>query len=290
MYNIYSIKDIDKLLNDYSISPSKQRGQNFLADKNIAYNIASLLPINCNRHKYALEIGGGLGSITEVLVEYYKNKTLKVVEYDKALYNILAERYKDKISIIHKDILKTDIYEGYDNSGEFVKENEKIDIYGNIPYNIASPILEWLLEKSYNCYNYAVFMVQHDFALRLTASVGTSDYSSLTVFSKLMADIKIEFQVPKSVFKPVPKVLSSVISIVPKEVDRKILPIYKALSKTLFHNRRKTLKNNFLHSPYITITPMQIDYIFESFGIDKNIRGEDLDTDTVLKIAIYLNS
>ena len=274
--NLYSKREVIEYLKDKSIFPNKNRGQNFLCDKNIAYNIANTIPNALSRNEYALEIGGGLGSLSNMLYSIYKNN-LTIVEYDNALYNHLKEKFND-INIIHKDILRFDISDS---------EN-KYDVYGNIPYNIASPIMEWLLYESYGKWNYAVFMVQSDFANRLIAKENTENYSSLTLFANFMSDIKLEFNVSKDVFYPVPKVTSSVISVVPKKVDIDILEIFKSVSKTLFHNRRKTIKNNFSNSPYLNIDKKIIDEILNRADIDGNVRGETLPIDKVIKLSNIL--
>ena len=274
--NLYSKKKVMDYLKDKSIFPNKNRGQNFLCDRNIAYNIANTVPNGFSRSNYGLEIGGGLGALSSMLIDIYK-KNLTIVEYDNALYNHLIEKF-DGINIIHKDILTFDI----SNS------NIKYDIYGNIPYNIASPIMEWLLCESYSKWNYAVFMVQSDFANRLTAKENTEDYSSLTLFANFMSSIKLEYNVSKDVFYPVPNVTSSIISIVPKEVDMSMINIFKSVSKTLFHNRRKTIKNNFINSPYLNIDKKYVDEILKKANIDGNIRGETLHIDKVKELASIL--
>lgn len=271
--NLYSKNEVQNYLKENSIFPNKNRGQNFLCDKNIANNIANIR-VN-NRSKYALEIGGGLGSLSEILINIYK-ENLTIVEYDKALYKHLIKRYSN-INIIHKDILTVSIEE--------IKKEVKFDIYGNIPYNIASPIMEWLFCDSYKKWNYAVFMVQSDFANRLIAKPNTENYSALTLFANFMSDIKLEYNVSKEVFYPKPNVESSVISIVPKEIDFEILDIFKLVSKTLFHNRRKNIKNNFINSPYINIEKEKIDEILEKANIDKNDRGESLSFEEVKKLS-----
>ena len=271
--NLYSKNEIQNYLKENSIFPNKNRGQNFLCDRNIANNIANII-VN-NRSKYALEIGGGLGSLSEILINIYK-ENLTIVEYDKALYKHLIKRYSN-INIIHKDILTVSIEE--------IKKEEKFDIYGNIPYNIASPIMEWLFCDSYKKWNYAVFMVQSDFANRLIAKSNTENYSALTLFANFMSDIKLEYNVSKEVFYPKPNVESSVISIVPKEIDFEILNIFKSVSKTLFHNRRKNIKNNFINSPYINIEKEKIDEILDKANIDKNDRGESLSLEEVKKLS-----
>ena len=271
--NLYSKKEVQNYLKENSIFPNKNRGQNFLCDRNIANNIANII-VN-NRSKYALEIGGGLGSLSEILINIYK-ENLTIVEYDKALYKHLIKRYSN-INIIHKDILTVSIEE--------IKKEVKFDIYGNIPYNIASPIMEWLFCDSYKKWNYAVFMVQSDFANRLIAKPNTENYSALTLFANFMSDIKLEYNVSKEVFYPKPNVESSVISIVPKEIDFEILNIFKSVSKTLFHNRRKNIKNNFINSPYMNIEKEKIDEILDKANIDKNDRGESLSLEEVKKLS-----
>lgn len=271
--NLYSKNEVKNYLKENSIFPNKNRGQNFLCDRNIANNIANI--IIKNRSKYAIEIGGGLGSLSEILINIYK-ENLTIVEYDKALYKHLIERYSN-INIIHKDILTVNISD--------IKDNEKFDIYGNIPYNIASPIMEWLFCDCYDKWNYAVFMVQSDFAKRLIAKPNTEDYSSLTLFANFMSDIKLEYNVSKEVFYPIPNVESSIISIVPKDIDFQILNIFKSVSKTLFHNRRKNIKNNFIVSPYINIEKDKIEEILEEANIDKNDRGESLSLEEVKKLS-----
>ena len=272
--NLYSKNEVKNYLKENSIFPNKNRGQNFLCDRNIANNIANII-VN-NRSIYCLEIGGGLGSLSEILINIYK-ENLTIVEYDKALYNHLIKKYPN-INIIHKDILTVNIL-------DINKENLKFDIYGNIPYNIASPIMEWLFCDCYEKWNYAVFMVQSDFANRLIAKPNTEDYSALTLFANFMSEIKFEYNVSKEVFYPKPNVESSIISIIPKEINFEILNIFKSVSKTLFHNRRKNIKNNFINSPYINIEKNKIDEILEKANIDKNDRGESLSFEEVKNLT-----
>ena len=272
--NLYSKNEVKNYLKENSIFPNKNRGQNFLCDRNIANNIANII-VN-NRSKFGLEIGGGLGSLSEILINIYK-ENLTIVEYDKALYNHLIKKYSN-INIIHKDILTVNIE-------DINKENLKFDIYGNIPYNIASPIMEWLFCNCYKKWNYAVFMVQSDFANRLIAKPNTEDYSALTLFANFMSEIKLEYNVSKEVFYPKPNVESSIISVIPKNIDFEILNIFKSVSKTLFHNRRKNIKNNFINSPYINIEKNKIDEILEKANIDKNDRGESLSFEEVKNLT-----
>ncbi len=280
MINIYSVGSVIAYLKEKNISPNKSRGQNFLIDENIAKSIASisLKP----REKYCVEIGGGLGSLSEKLFDIYKNN-LSVVEYDNALYNHLKDKFENKINIKHKDILKTNLVK--DN---ILKENDKFDLYGNIPYNIASKILDWLFVSNYGKWNYAVMMVQKDFAVRIMAKEGSKDYSALTMFTNFMVSTKLEFNVSNKVFYPAPKIQSCVISFLPNEVDINIFPIYKTISKCLFHNRRKMARNNLINSPYSNFSSNDIHQMFEALSIDSNIRGEDISSDIVKEMCYYI--
>ena len=276
--NIYSKKEVINYLKDKAIFPNKNRGQNFLCDKNIAFNIASTVPKDLNRGEYAIEIGGGLGSLSNILIDFYK-ENLTIIEYDNALYKHLVERFSN-IKIIHQDILTIDI-NNIDSSINF-------DVYGNIPYNISSPIIEWLFCNCYNRWRYAVFMVQSDFANRLLAKEDTEDYSALTLFSNFMAAVRLEYNVSKDVFYPIPNVTSSIISIKPKVVDLELLTIFKQTSKTIFHNRRKNIKNNFIKSPYISIDKNKIDEILEKANISPLCRGETLSLEKVSTLSKIL--
>ncbi len=281
--SIYSKYAVSSYLKASGIAPSKSRGQNFLTDENIATNIANITPKE--RSQQAVEIGGGLGSLTEQLIPIYSNN-LTVIEYDKALYNHLGDRYTNKIKLIHNDVLQTDlIKEGVIDENV---DSPKFDLYGNIPYNIASKILDWLFVGNYGRWNYAVMLVQKDFAERIIAKEGTKDYSALTMFANFMVSTKFHFDVPNQVFFPAPKVASCVISFTPNDVDRNIFPIYQLLSKTLFHNRRKMAKNNLAHSPYMKIASSDVLQMFEMFNIDQNTRGEDISSEKVCDMAYHI--
>lgn len=282
--SIYSKYAVSSYLKANGIAPSKSRGQNFLTDENIASNIANVSLKE--RSTKAVEIGGGLGSLTEKLIPIYSTD-FTVIEYDKALYNHLNARYTDKIKLIHNDVLQTDLLKENvvsDNIG-----STKFDLYGNIPYNIASKILDWLFVSNYGRWNYAVMLVQKDFAERIIAKEGTKDYSALTMFTNFMVSTKFHFDVPNGVFFPVPKVASCVISFTPNDVDKNVFPIYQLISKALFHNRRKMAKNNLKNSPYIQISDNCIIEMFEMFDIDMNTRGEDIGSDKVCKMAYYIS-
>ncbi len=282
--SIYSKYAVSSYLKASGIAPSKSRGQNFLTDENIASNIAAVSLKE--RSTKAVEIGGGLGSLTEKLIPIYPND-FTVIEYDKALYNHLNARYTDKIRLIHNDVLQTDLV--VENVvSKNIDEHTNFDLYGNIPYNIASKILDWLFVGNYNRWNYAVMLVQKDFAERIIAKEGTKDYSALTMFTNFMVNTKFHFDVPNQVFFPVPKVESCVISFTPNDVDKNIFPVYQLISKSLFHNRRKMAKNNLTNSPYLKIESSEVLKMFEDLDIIQNTRGEDISSNKVCQMAYYI--
>ena len=156
----------------------KKWGQNFLVDNNLLEKIINNVKIDSNEN--VLEIGPGQGALSEKLVGICNE--LHMVEIDRDLIAILKQHNKlSQAEIINQDILKIDLP---------TLDIENPVVVGNIPYNITSPIVFWLI-KHLASWNRAYLMVQKELAQRLTAKIGTKDYSRLTVMTSLYFDIKI---------------------------------------------------------------------------------------------------
>ena len=210
-----------------NIKPDKDYGQNFLIDPNVSKRIVDLLDIQMGQR--VLEIGPGLGSLTYFLSLY--NNDVDVVDIDYDMAGFLSVVYKDKknINIVLNDIRKYDV-SGYDK------------IVGNLPYNITTEIITYLLANKGKTKR-MVLMCQTEAFNHFNDTKG-SEYGPTSVLLRLIADIKKEFNVGKGSFYPAPKVESVVFSINFKDdVDEDAFKIYK-LSKSLFLNRRKTILNN----------------------------------------------
>ncbi|MBI4978682.1 MAG: ribosomal RNA small subunit methyltransferase A [Spirochaetes bacterium] len=270
--NIYAPREITALLESHGLALSKQRGQNFLTDMHIAQRIAAAID---EPAASAVEIGPGIGALTIPLAGRYAG--VSAVEFDRGLFQLCTEIHTalPNVSFIHADILE------YELPG-----NSPVDVCGNIPYNITSPILEWLLITNAGRWHKAAFMVQKDFALRLAASPGDDDYSALTLLLHFAAVMKKKFDVPRSVFYPAPTVDSSVITLTPHtHTDMKLFPLYRAVVKSLFHSRRKTAHNNLIRSPYLAVPAALVEDAFRQCAIPARERGERLSFDQVYGIT-----
>jgi len=204
---------------------SKKYGQVFLSDKNLADKEVRSLNLNLNDN--VLEIGPGYGILTDILLKY--DIKLTSIEPDHKFYNYLSEKYNNYIKEKKFNLIK----------GNFLEMEPEYynKIIGNIPYNISSKIIFKLFDFDFD---YSIFMVQKEFALRLIAKPGTKDFSRLTVNAGIRSEIKILFNVTRKVFSPVPDVDSSVISIKKKKCDIDIINFNKFLIK-IFSMRRKKL-------------------------------------------------
>ncbi|HJO21905.1 MAG TPA: 16S rRNA (adenine(1518)-N(6)/adenine(1519)-N(6))-dimethyltransferase RsmA [Candidatus Marinimicrobia bacterium] len=212
----------------------KKWGQNFLVDNNLLEKIIKTINIKDTEH--VLEIGPGQGALSEKLVDVAKS--LSMVEIDPDLIERLKVHEKlSGLTIINQDILKVDL------------ESLSIDspvVVGNIPYNITSPIIFWLIDH-FDYWDRAYLMVQKEVAQRLTASIGTKDYSRVTVMTSLFFDIEICFSISPNVFLPKPKVQSAFISITKRsDFDQKNVNVKKfsQVVRMAFNQRRKMLRNS----------------------------------------------
>jgi len=212
----------------------KKWGQNFLVDNNLLEKIIKTINIKDTEH--VLEIGPGQGALSEKLVDVAKS--LSMVEIDPDLIERLKVHEKLLgLTIINQDILKVDL------------ESLSIDspvVVGNIPYNITSPIIFWLIDH-FDHWDRAYLMVQKEVAQRLTASIGTKDYSRVTVMTSLFFDIEICFSISPNVFLPKPKVQSAFISITKRsDFDQKNVNVKKfsQVVRMAFNQRRKMLRNS----------------------------------------------
>jgi 16S rRNA (adenine1518-N6/adenine1519-N6)-dimethyltransferase len=204
-------------------------GQNFLIDINVARREVEYA--NITKEDIVLEIGPGKGILTRLLAS--KAKEVIAIEIDKKIINFLRENLPKNVSLIHDDVLKVD----------FNKLKRFNKIVSNLPFQISSPITFKFLE-----YNFvsAILIYQKEFADRLVANVGNKNYSRLSVGVYYKAKCEILEIIPKTCFKPQPKVDSTTI----KLNKRKTPPFsvidenfFFDLTRNLFNHRRKKIKN-----------------------------------------------
>ena len=192
-------EEVKSLLRKYSVRPSKKTGQNFLTSQKVARDI--VWSANLTKDESVLEIGGGLGILTQWIAQCAK--TVYVVEKDvglvRALREILSEL--DNVEIIEGDALEMDF-----------PEVDKVVC--NLPYSISSDITFRLLEQVK--FKSATLMYQKEFAERLLAEPGSANYARLTIGVRYHVDVAQIMSVPASKFYPVPKVDSSVVCLTPR--------------------------------------------------------------------------
>ena len=213
----------------------KKWGQNFLTDSNLLDRIVRTVEPQDNEN--FLEIGPGDGSLTELI--FPKVKKMVVVEIDPLLIKHLSIRSDlDGLHIIHGDILLQDI--------EDLPIEEPVRIVGNIPYNITSSIIFWLIEQL-DFWDDAFIMMQKEVAQRLTANISTKEYSRISVVVGAYLDMEMCFKIPPDVFIPKPKVESAIIRFTKKSspivADNQYVKFNKIV-KMAFSKRRKMLRNS----------------------------------------------
>ena len=212
----------------------KRWGQNFLADRNLLDKIVRT--IDPKKSDSILEIGPGEGALTELI--YPIVKEMVAIEIDPMLIEHLKNRETLKgLNIVHGDVLLQDI--------ENLPVKNLVRVIGNIPYNITSPIIFWLIEQLH-FWDDAFIMMQKEVAERLSAVVGTKAYGRFTVVTGAYLNMEYCFTIPPDVFIPKPKVDSAIIRFTKKEnpliSDEKYMRFNKLVSAA-FSQRRKMLRN-----------------------------------------------
>ena len=248
----------------------KKYGQNFLNDSNLSDEILDVA--NIDEETEVLEIGPGLGFLTEKLIE--NSKFLTAFEIDDDLIPFLNKKFENKqnFKLIHQDFMEADLK-------KFFEDKKNVKVVANIPYYITSPIINKLLEYRENI-DEIYLMVQKEVAERMTAAVGTKAYGSLSVAIQLEMESEIAFIVPKNVFIPKPNVDSAVLKLTRRpaplvQVNNK--EAFQAFVQAGFKQRRKTLWNN-LKSAYVPdlLSEDSLRQVFDQAGIEPNRRAESL--------------
>jgi 16S rRNA (adenine1518-N6/adenine1519-N6)-dimethyltransferase len=254
---------VRKLLAQYAIHPRKRLGQSFLEDMNIIRRIVALA--EPARNETVVEIGAGLGFMTEELVK--KAGRVIALEVDSRLAAVLRQRFigQDRVEVLQTDVLK------YDFSSAC--SGERIKVVGNIPYYISSPILFHLLDFRRSI-SLMILMLQKELADRIAAPPGTKDYGIPSILVARYTRATRELTVPPTCFYPVPDVVSSVLRIVVRhEPDLLDEPLFVKIVRAAFAQRRKTLWNNIRH---IGIPEEMVSKMFAVSGIDRTRRAETL--------------
>jgi len=259
---------VRQILRQRGMNVRKKYGQNFLTDRNIIDKILKVAAVN--DQDTVIEIGPGLGALTTQLVQ--RAKRVVAYEIDAGLSSYLQEQFANNNSVeVHqKDFLEVKL--SYDHP---------IKVISNLPYYITTPILFQLLEGNQEISSIVV-MMQKEVAERLVALPRTKQYNALSVILQYLADVKIEFHVPKTCFYPVPDVDSSVVRIQIKKQSNSDAAEFITFVKNAFHQRRKTLLNN-ISSTYHLKKPF-IESVLYEVNLSLSARAEELSLDEFIQL------
>jgi 16S rRNA (adenine1518-N6/adenine1519-N6)-dimethyltransferase len=248
----------------------KRFGQNFLHDEYIIDQIVSAIHPQVGQHM--VEIGPGLGALTEPVCEQIDHLT--VVELDRDLAARLRSHpfIAKKLNIIESDALKFDF-------SQLIRDNQPLRVFGNLPYNISTPLMFHLFSFADKVQDMH-FMLQKEVVNRLAASPGNKNYGRLSVMAQFHCKIMPVLHVPPEAFNPPPKVDSAIVRLIPHhkkpvQVDSEE-DLHKICAQA-FNQRRKTIRNSLKDS----LSEAQI----EGLGIDANLRAENLSLGQFAQLA-----
>ncbi|HGO5855478.1 TPA: 16S rRNA (adenine(1518)-N(6)/adenine(1519)-N(6))-dimethyltransferase RsmA [Mannheimia haemolytica] len=256
----------------------KRFGQNFLHDMNIIHSIVSA--INPKNGQFLLEIGPGLGALTEPVAELVDKLT--VVEIDRDL----AERLRyhpflnQKLTIIEQDALRFNFRDYFNqlNLGE-----DSVRVFGNLPYNISTPLIFHLL-TFHDLIQDMHFMLQKEVVKRLCAAPNSKAYGRLTIMAQYYCQVIPVLEVPPTAFKPAPKVDSAVVRLVPyNQLPYPAKDVYwlNRVTTQAFNQRRKTLRN--------ALSTLFSAEQLEALGVNLTARAENLTIADYVRLANWLH-
>ncbi len=252
----------------------KRFGQNFLHDHHIINNILGSLYYDKTQHW--VEIGPGQGALTEPLLK--DGVQLDVIELDRDLVLFLQEKFAQyhNLTVHSSDALRFDF-------SALTKNQEKLHILGNLPYNISTPLMFHLLANTPSIAD-MTFMLQKEVVDRICAEPGSKKYGRLSVMMQYYCATEHLFDVPPESFEPRPKVMSSIVRLVPHPQPPVLIDSVTSLNTvvtTAFSQRRKTLRNalkKLIHDTDIT-----------TLNIDPSARAETLSLQNFAALSQFIN-
>ena len=252
------------------IRPKKSLGQNFLIDRNVLELIVDTVDI---ANKEVLEIGPGSGNLTSFLLKKNPSKVY-VIEKDDELALLLQDKFSDEIKIINDDVLKI---------SEDKISNEKLTVFGNLPYNISTEILsKWITNLNKKIwFESLVLMFQKEVAERIIAESNTSKYGRLSILSNWKLNIKKIIDIKPQSFSPRPKVDSTLLLFTPRNniFELKDAKNLEMITRVFFSQRRKMLKKPF--NQVFT----NAKEVADKFNIDLNLRPQNLEPEIYFKLV-----
>lgn len=255
------IEKTQKIIKENNIKAKKMFGQNFLVDKNVLNDIIATSSLTCE--DYVIEIGPGLGALTEMLCK--NSKRVLCYEIDRDLAAMLPDRLKEysNFEIINEDYLKRNVSKDIDC---YFGPDACVKVIANIPYNITSPIVLSLLKEQR--VKTIVLMVQKELADRFSSKPSTKEYGSISAYLAYMGTNEIVRTVSRNCFEPSPNVDSAVYKFVRKNVDSN--EGFLNFLRKAFEQKRKKLTNNLCKC----VNKNDLISKLNDMGFDENVRAE----------------
>jgi 16S rRNA (adenine1518-N6/adenine1519-N6)-dimethyltransferase len=276
---IDALPPLRQVIEQHGLAARKSLGQNFLLDLNLTSRIARSAGSLEGFH--VLEIGPGPGGLTRAILAAEADH-LTAIEMDERCLPALAEigeHYPGKLTVFQGDALTMDM--------AAISHGRPTHIIANLPYNVASPlIIGWLQTEPWPPWFASItVMVQREYAERLAATPAQrKDYGRLSVLTALRAEARILFNVPPMAFVPQPKVMSSVVQLMPrKNAPQFEMPLLENLTRAAFGQRRKMLRQS-LKSIGDSAA------LLEACGISPEKRAEEISPDDFLAMARVLEA
>lgn len=285
MKGIVSLGRTKEIIAKHNFRFRKGLGQNFLVDGNYLAKIVEAAELNKN--EVAVEIGPGIGTLTEALTE--AAGWVIAVELDERLIPILEETLKerDNVSIVLGDALKVDWSQVLRERVPERLQGSACKVVANLPYYVTTPIITELLKDSFP-FERMVVMVQKEVAERIVAAPGGKDYGSLSVYCQYYTEPRIAAVVPPAVFIPPPSVSSAIVVLKRREhsaVQVESEDLFFRIVGAAFGQRRKTLLNALYGSGGIPFSKDVLGEILQEAGIDPRRRGESLSIPEFARLA-----
>ena len=264
-----------EILAKYDLRAKKGFGQNFLVDPKIVERCAE----EAHCEGAVIEIGPGIGSLTEQLALHSKHVT--AFEVDEDLIPVLEDTLSpyDNVEVILEYFLVCDLRKKVD---ELKEKYGMVSVCANLPYYITSPVLFRLFEEAPDI-PYITVMVQKEVGDRFAANVNDKEYSALSVEAQYLYNVKKLFNVPARSFNPSPNVDSIIIQFERKDVQesKEDIKDFFSFVKVCFKQRRKTIYNNLKE----IMDGEQAMTLLEKAGIEPSRRAQELTTEQLK--AIY---
>ena len=252
------------------IKPKKSLGQNFLIDRKILELIVDATEV---KNKSILEIGPGSGNLTTFILKRNPKKVY-VIEKDDELALSLKDKFTGEITIINNDVLQV---------SEDQISNDKLTVFGNLPYNISTEILtKWIVNMGKKIwFEKLVLMFQKEVAERIIAECNTSKYGRLSIISNWKLNIKKIIDIKPESFSPRPKIDSTLLLFTPREkfFELKDAKNLEMITRVFFSQRRKMLKK-----PFNQVFNNAKE-VADKFDIDLNLRPQNLEPEIYFKLV-----